>query len=243
MPRDATLSPSSKVPPKNRGKVPGRFLSRDVTLKDGTVIKAGWVGFGKWTKFRAEPKDLVRWQGWPNASVLMQTRIFHCLDVDVNDALVSKSIEQTILEVVGDAPIKYRENSNRVTLMYRIKEGEIPLRKWRIEFLVNGKKEAVELLASGQQTVVEGIHPSGEAYKWRNRHPCTRGVSGLSEMSHENFDTVCSHIRAYLEMMGFQIISETGGSSDGVSGLGQSGERAARTDENDVQKPPPSTDP
>jgi hypothetical protein len=108
MPHDVALSPSTKVSPKSRGKVPGRFLPRDVTLKDGTVLKAGWLGFGKWTEFHAEPEDLERWQGWPNASVSMQTRILHCWDVDVNDAPVSKAIEQTILEVVGDAPIKFQ---------------------------------------------------------------------------------------------------------------------------------------
>jgi hypothetical protein len=118
--------------------------------------------------------------------------------------------------------------------MYCIKEGEIPFSKWRSEFLVNGRKEAVELLGSGQQTVVEGIHPSGEPYKWRNGHPCERGTSGLSEMTRERFEAVCGEIRSYLDRMGFQVISDTGTSSSS-----ERGKREACADASHLQKQAP----
>lgn len=80
IPPDAKLSPDTKVSPENRGKTPGKLTPK------------GWVGFADWTKFRAELEDVKCWHGW-GANVLYQTRIFHFIDGDIDDARVSGAIE------------------------------------------------------------------------------------------------------------------------------------------------------
>lgn len=209
IPPNATLSPDTKVSEKNRGKSPGKKVRND------------WVGFGgRWSsEFRAELSDVKRWHSW-NANVGLQTRIFHAIDLDLDDEKLAAEIESLALDIIGDAPVRTRQGSARRLLLFRIKDGHVPLRKRRLVFdMPAARKQAVELLGMGQQCVVGGIHPSGALYEWRNWHPCDHGPSGLSEITAELADAFYADVVALLDMMGYPTTTTAAGAATPRKGL------------------------
>jgi hypothetical protein len=200
IPPNATIAADSDVSDANRGKTPGR--------KRGDV----WRGFGgKWsTEFRAELADVKDWHA-SGASVGLQTRIFVAIDVDIEDESVADDVEQLALEIIGPAPVRYRTSSNRRLLLFRIKDGEPPLRKEALRFLIKDEKQAVEVLGHGQQCVVEGPHPKGGEYQWRNGHPCALGPNGLTEITAEKKNKFFAAVRDLLDMFAYPIVQGSGG--------------------------------
>ena len=156
IPHDAKLAPGTDVDDKNRGKVPGN-LRHD-----------GWVGLGgKFIDRPATTTDEARQWQKDGAQVGMFAQFFPAVDIDVNDEQAAREIQQIAFETLGDAPVRYRKGSARRLLPYRCKAGSI--RKGRIAFKLNREADevhAVELLGAGQYYNVDGIHPSGEAYRW-----------------------------------------------------------------------------
>jgi hypothetical protein len=119
-------------------------------------------------------------------NILLQTRLFPALDIDVaNDALAS-SVEDRARDFLGFAPVRFRAGSARRLMLYRLEANHPPIRKIRVPFVMNGERQAVELLGAGCQCVIEGIHPSGSLYQWREWHPCELGPHGLTEINSEH---------------------------------------------------------
>lgn len=155
IPVGAPLTPGTKVKPIHLGKVPGVLTPAQT-----------WSGLGgKWSdELTATLEDLKRWTKW-GASVGLQSRQFPGLDIDVDDAATADAIEALAYDYLGLTSSRTRVGSARRLLIY----SGSGLRKVRQEF---GDKQAVELLAKGQQYVIEGLHPDGGAYEWLNWHPC-----------------------------------------------------------------------
>jgi hypothetical protein len=211
IPPGAPLGATSDVHPKMRGKVPGTW--------DGTH----WWGLtGSWANdLRAGLDDVKRWHKW-KASVALQTRIFSVIDIDVDDEKVANAIGALALDIFGDAPIRYREGSNRLLLLYRIKDGELPLTKRVIKFRVKPleekeKPEGVELLGHGQQCVVEGPHPDGGEYLWRNTHPCERTPANITRITKAQVDTFFAQVADYLDEHRYPLVTKSGRTA-GASG-------------------------
>ena len=83
------------------------------------------------------------------------------IDVDVDDPVLSRSIEQTICHDLL-FPKRTRINSHKFLIPFRLKT---PLAKRIIDV---GNKQRIELLADGQQWLLCGMHPSGVRYEWQN---------------------------------------------------------------------------
>lgn len=130
--------------------------------------------------------DLKLWASW-GASIGLQTRRFTALDIDVEDDELATAIEEWARKFLGPSPVRFRDGSPRRLMLYRAPEGVV-LRKARIVFTYKGQKHAVERLAHGQQCVVEGPHPNGGHYAWRNGHPCDCGPEGLTEVNEAAWD-------------------------------------------------------
>ena len=211
MPPNAELSPDSEVPPENRGKVPAKFLAHDVKKPDGTILRAGWVGFSKWPEFQATLDDIKQWHKW-GANVCLQTRIFHAIDADVDDQRLAAAIEHEAKRIFGAAPVRDRDDTPRWLMLTHIADGELPLRKRRLAFLIDGKKNAVELLAKGSQCVVEGANQKGQ-YRWRDGHPCICGPQGLPEITKAKADEFFAAVADLLELFGYEVISDNKGSA------------------------------
>lgn len=154
LPWDAPVSAYSKDPDlaANRGKVPGRRVSD------------GWVGFAHWQHFRASPVDWELWATWPGVGVGLSAERFPAFDIDVTDPVAAQAIQDMIEHVVGKAlPTRVGRAPKRLLVV----AGVQGLRKRTFKFEIDGEKHLVEFLATGQQFVVDGIHPKTQRpYTW-----------------------------------------------------------------------------
>jgi hypothetical protein len=203
IPPDGKLTNGSLVQPHHRGKVPGVLTAQST-----------WSGLaGKWSvpEWRADVVALKLWQS-TGASVGLQGRNHPGLDVDVDDEPTAAAVADLATDYLGLTPVRTREGSPRRLFMYR----GAGLRKVRLEFTLptgNGAKHAVELLATGQQYVVEGPHPKGGEYTWHGDHPCDVGAGNLTEIGATDVDRFFDALRATLIARGATVGRETGQSA------------------------------
>lgn len=197
IPHDAMIAEGSSVKLEMRGKTPG--LKRD----------NGWVGLGgPWSeKLLPGPKQLQQWQKM-GAYVGRQGRRFPAVDIDVDVEKASHAIQDLAFEHLGDAPVRWRKKSARRLLPYRRADGVV-IRKRRIAFLINGEKHAVDILGHGQYYNVEGIHPSGEPYRWS----AAVEAGDLAEIDDAKLNKFMAALVGYLETMGYQIVTDAAAGS------------------------------
>jgi AAA domain/Primase C terminal 2 (PriCT-2) len=199
-PPGAKLSPNSKIEPSQVGKIPMIYDER-----------AGhWFGYKNWPKKRHTRKDLKKFQRW-GAGVGLNAEVYNGGDIDIDDAAIAADVKQMMVDYLGDAPARYRDGSPRQLLMYKAM-GVITKR--RIAFRdTAGVIHAVEWLASGQQFVCEGLHKSGQPYKWHDPHPCDLGPGGLAEVTSDDVARFFVALNEYIARKGFERVSSSGGSS------------------------------
>jgi hypothetical protein len=158
LPYDAVLSEKSTVDASQRGKVPGVW----------NVNYGCWTGFVGWTFEEFTMSHIRRWDRWPQCNVGLRTGTILAVDGDVEWAV--EMFKATVLRVLGQAPARFRANSPRFLLPYRLKdEGheEKPRKRCIVFTSPDGAKHQFDLLAHGQQFVCEGIHTSGAAIEWK----------------------------------------------------------------------------
>jgi uncharacterized protein DUF3987/primase-like protein len=227
IPPHSKLSETSKLDANDLGKTPG------MRKPDGT-----WIGFfGRWKDFLHPDEDTLReWASW-QASVGMQGRRHPGIDIDVEDRGFVDCIQGCALDVLGAAPIRFRDGSPRVLLPYRAAAGFVP-KKQRLVFRINGEDHAVELLACGQQYLVDGVHKSGAIYQWREdngyQHPCDMGPAGLTEITEQQVERFFDQVEEIVQLLGGEITDRSRGSNgerDENAGL-----RVADEDEWTIQR-------
>lgn len=155
----AVISPDSKM--RDTGKVPSQYNRR------GQV-----VGISEWTKKQADERDIARWTAKPDYGICLQTRTVRALDIDVPDHDTAVKIMAFITERVGVLPLRFRGNSNKFLLAFKV-AGQMPKRVIKVREKVidaAGKTTEpawiIEFLATGQQFVVAGTHASGARIEW-----------------------------------------------------------------------------
>lgn len=144
--------PSEHSTLKTIGKTPSRFNG------DGKV-----VGIKEWTQKRATPQEVANWAATPDLGLCIQTRYTRAIDVDIDDPGLAQKVWE-YLDGYG-FPARARENSPKFLLAFRL-DGDYAKRVIRIK--AGG---AIEFLATGQQFVAAGTHPSGARYAWVNGLP------------------------------------------------------------------------
>lgn len=151
----AQISPTSKM--KQLGKTPSTFHS------DGTVI-----GIRDWTLHYASDAEISRWSQNADLGICIQTRGTKALDLDISDAAaVTEILEAIRLQLGIELPRRYRANSPKCLLAFRIAGDEGQYTK-RILKTAHG---AIEFLGQGQQYIAVGTHPSGARYEWAGGLP------------------------------------------------------------------------
>jgi hypothetical protein len=88
------------------------------------------------------------------------------IDIDVEDSSLASAVEELARLHFGLAPLKYRENSAKRTLLYRASDGEPRKRSRTGTAHSNELSVKVEILGAGNQMVAYGIHPSGVPIEW-----------------------------------------------------------------------------
>ncbi len=92
---------------------------------------------------------------------------FPGLDIDSDDEQLTNFVLGVAWQYLkaANAPVR-RSTGNRALLMFRT---EVPFKKKKLTItLPNGENHAVEMLADGQQYVIQGPHPSGSKYGFRD---------------------------------------------------------------------------
>lgn len=208
IPPDAKISTGSEVKDRHRGKTPG------VRNSDGT-----WSGLGgKWADDRtttiADAKKYMLW----GASVGLQGRNFPGLDIDVENEDVAAAIESLALDHFGMAPVRVRDGSPRRLMVYRRAADHDTIRKTRLAWVdALGVKHAAELLAFGQQYLVEGPHPKGGAYLWRHdESPCDCGPAELAEITSDTIDGFFTALRGLINKNGWGEVQKGALAGSGV---------------------------
>lgn len=158
----AEIDPDSKM--KELGKTPSRYNGSG---------KA--VGIAGWTSHQASDGDIARWSKNGDLGICLQTRTVRALDIDVPDTELAEAITIFVARHLGQQlPARMRSNSGKVLLAFTL-PGELPKRRMTVEGGV------VEFLATGQQFVAIGTHPSGARYEWLGGLPAEFPELDLAE--------------------------------------------------------------
>ena len=150
----AIISETSKL--QGIGKTPSTYI--------GTSSARRVVGILGWTAKQTIDEEIEQWSEDTDLGICLQTREVRAIDVDVTDPAEAQAINDVIVSMLGDLPKRYRYNSSKFAVAIRL-PGELPKRK-----LVTAHG-IIEFLATGQQFIVSGTHPSGVRYEWRGGLP------------------------------------------------------------------------
>lgn len=143
----AEIDPDSKM--KELGKTPSRYNGAGRA-----------VGIAGWTQRKSTDGEIAAWSRQGDYGICLQTRTVRALDIDVPDDELAEEITIFVAGHLGQQlPARMRNNSGKVLLAFTL-PGELPKRRMTVEGGV------VEFLATGQQFVAIGTHPSGARYEW-----------------------------------------------------------------------------
>jgi hypothetical protein len=142
----ATIDPDSTM--KGLGKTPSRYNAA-----------GNAVGFGQWTQHITTPEEIARWAKQKDYGICIQTRRLRAIDIDVTDPEAAQAVAEAVERLVGQLPARTRNNSPKLLLAFEC-TGELTKRKFKSQHGI------VELLATGQQFIAVGTHPSGARYQW-----------------------------------------------------------------------------
>ena len=166
---NATISPDSKM--KSIGKTPSRFNSNRQV-----------AGFSDWTSYQATQTDINKWSKEPDYGICIQTRTVRAIDCDITDGTLADAIRSRIADHIGELPARTRGNSPKFLLAFRT-SGQLSKR------IITTSAGNIEFLATGQQFIAAGTHPSGSRYEWQNGLP---GV--IPELTLEQFNTLWANL-------------------------------------------------
>jgi len=147
---DPTARISARSSLKGIGKTPSRFNRQREA-----------VGIPEWTSFEATIAEITQWAAEPEYGICVQTRRLRALDVDVDDEPTANAVLDYIRASFGDVAIRYRAGSARLLVPFWL-DGDYAKRVMKLP--TGGM---VEFLATGQQFIAAGEHPSGARYQWR----------------------------------------------------------------------------
>ncbi|GGK55716.1 DUF927 domain-containing protein [Salinarimonas ramus] len=90
------------------------------------------------------------------------------IDIDIDDPQLADRIQSMAEQRFGRAPLKFRSNSAKRTLLYKAALGE-PSKKSRTG-ASHSKSDSVkvEVLGADNQMVAHGVHPSGVLIQWKD---------------------------------------------------------------------------
>src|SRR5271167_1088956 len=136
----------------------------------------------KWQlKARRDTPEAVSSRVWSEA---LNTGILcdglRAIDIDIEDAEVVEKIKAAILSRWGETPIRYRDNSPRVLIVYRSSEGEPPKR------VLASDAGKIEVLGLGQQFVAFGVHWTGAPLRWVGEPPGDVALDQIPTVSEDD---------------------------------------------------------
>lgn len=152
----ATISPLSKM--AALGKTPSVYTHQRQV-----------VGISDWSQSTSIAADIANWRLEPDYGICLQTRTVRALDLDITDAAEVAEIEAFVRAVLGaDVPLAVRRRPNSHKCLIAFEVTGIPDDEDLYKRTVKTAHGMIEYLATGQQFIVSGTHPSGSRYFWEN---------------------------------------------------------------------------
>ena len=149
-------------------KISERSKMRDLGKTPSRYDQAGEVvGIPKWTQHVGTSNDIKRWATHSDLGMCVQTRVARAIDIDIADPVRAAAVRELVELMVG-LPQRRRANSGKCLLMFRM-PGDFAKR------IIRTPDGIIEFLATGQQFIAVGTHPSGARYEWVDAD----GVLGL----------------------------------------------------------------
>lgn len=150
-------NPRATIDPESGMKAPGKTPSRYNAQRNA-------VGFHQWTQHQSTPEEIARWAREKDYGICIQTRRVRAIDIDIDHPERAAAVASAVFRHVGDLPGRTRSNAGKLLLVFEC-SGELTKRKFKTESGI------VEMLASGQQFIACGTHPSGARYEWLDGLP------------------------------------------------------------------------
>lgn len=148
----AEISPDSKM--RDLGKTPSRYNAQRKV-----------AGIAQWTQSQADDKAVAKWSREPDYGICIQTRTVRAIDIDVPDVFGAARIVKFIEEHLdAGLPMRMRTNSGKSLLGFTL-SGHMAKRVLHVDGGI------IEFLATGQQFIACGTHPSGARYEWAGGLP------------------------------------------------------------------------
>lgn len=171
------------------------------------------AGIRQWAQLLITPAMLDSWQQVPDYGICVRTgRGLLALDCDSENEGHHAIIEQVLRDTLGCLPpCRFRENANKCLYLLNA-----PFERRKSVLRLpdeDGRPAQIELLATGQQFMAAGIHPSGARIVWR-----CEGELCPVDVSEEQLEAIETRLRALLPVVNAQI-STSEKSSDDVADL------------------------
>lgn len=148
---DARISPDSKM--RDLGKTPSRYNNAGLV-----------VGLPAWTRIQASEREVGRWLANSDIGICLQTRTVRAIDIDIADPVRAAAVREFVEMGAGTLPVRSRANSGKCLLTFSM-PGDFAKR------VIRCADGIIEFLATGQQFIAVGTHPSGARYEWEGGLP------------------------------------------------------------------------
>lgn len=185
IPPGATLTPTSTISLSQVGKVPG--------LKGPNGL---WHGYD-WRKHVTTADDVRQWTQ-TGANIGLKADRFPAVDIDCTDERLAATLQSLVVRHLGPTACRTGRHP-KVLLPYRTEE---PFGRMRLWIRYGGETHLVEVLGSGQQYLVHGIHPGTmQPYKW-DRDTYHLRAQALPLITRDQADAMLDELARAAEMMG-----------------------------------------
>jgi hypothetical protein len=228
---DAVEGPDAATPTGLRLQLQAAGFS-PLPLRGKAPPMEGWQN-----KFNTSRDEIVLWEKmWPdceNTGVL--TRLTPAVDIDILHPDAADAIEALArehFEEHGNILVRFGQRPKRAILL-RTNPDEAFGKLSRIFFAPDGSEQKIEILATGQQVVVAGIHPkTGHPYSWHGGEPWLHRREDLPYARECDMRAFLDEAAKRLVEFGFKDKggskrkSNTNGGDQGPDGKDQHNERA-----------------
>jgi hypothetical protein len=124
-----------------------------------------------WSQITATNVIIDNWtdEKFDHLSTGILTRTTPAIDIDVTDEEVAEELEELVENMLGKSAVRIGRAPKRAILF----RADAPFSKLAAAFISpSGHNHKVEILANGQQIVVNGIHPeTHQPYRWHGGEP------------------------------------------------------------------------
>jgi uncharacterized protein (DUF927 family) len=170
---------------------------------DGEILK-----WGQWTEIGPETEDVKRWRilaAHENVAVILgpPSGNSFCIDIDVLSEDLSRAIQRTAKELLGETPIRRVGQWPKMALLYRAAEGDLPKNQSKTFVALEGERDVhrLEILGKGKLITLQGFHhKTGQSFQYMAANPIFTGPEELPIVSSEAVD---AFIKAVAKLRAF----------------------------------------